>query len=325
MAGSSRRGSLRTKSLPVAKQRLPLALDKARARWKRAAEGSGDDLKTVADWLNEWARRQGKRVRLKEATKQHDAKLARLLAEEDWGSMPVKNLTGSILDKWWRRFCDRCEADTVNARLRVLRAALNLAQRQGVIADNPARELERKKRIHRVIDLPTAEMMSNVIDEIRKQGRIYSEEAASMVELAMLSGLRPTELAEVRGEDFRDGFLRVRGDQSGTKNRRERELPMVPALVQLVKRKEWDRVNGKLFQIKSPRRALSAACNRLGFQRIVQYDLRHYFITRCIEAGVDVPTVALWVGHQDGGALLMQRYTHVSRRHSSEVAKRVQF
>jgi len=37
--------------------------------------------------------------------------------------------------------------------------------------------------------------------------------------------------------------------------------------------------------------------------RITHHDLRHLFATTCIEAGVDIPTVSRWLGHQDGGAL----------------------
>jgi len=34
--------------------------------------------------------------------------------------------------------------------------------------------------------------------------------------------------------------------------------------------------------------------------------LRHLFATRCIESGVDIPTVSRWLGHKDGGALAMK-------------------
>ncbi|MBU6410034.1 MAG: hypothetical protein KGR98_06580, partial [Verrucomicrobia bacterium] len=39
--------------------------------------------------------------------------------------------------------------------------------------------------------------------------------------------------------------------------------------------------------------------------------LRHLFATRCIEAGVDIPTVLRWLGHQDGGALCMKTFGHL--------------
>jgi integrase len=54
-------------------------------------------------------------------------------------------------------------------------------------------------------------------------------------------------------------------------------------------------------------------------------DLRHLFATRCIEAGVDIPTVSRWLGHKDGGALAMRVYGHLRDEHSQEMAKRVTF
>jgi integrase len=42
--------------------------------------------------------------------------------------------------------------------------------------------------------------------------------------------------------------------------------------------------------------------------RITHHELRHLFATRCIESGVDIPTVSRWLGHKDGGALAMKVY-----------------
>jgi hypothetical protein len=53
--------------------------------------------------------------------------------------------------------------------------------------------------------------------------------------------------------------------------------------------------------------------------------LRHYFATCAIESGLDVPTVARWLGHKDGGALLMKIYSHLQQAHSVEQMKRVSF
>jgi integrase len=59
--------------------------------------------------------------------------------------------------------------------------------------------------------------------------------------------------------------------------------------------------------------------------RITHHDLRHLFATRCIESGVDIPTVSRWLGHKDGGALAMRVYGHLRDAHSADMAKRVTF
>jgi hypothetical protein len=53
--------------------------------------------------------------------------------------------------------------------------------------------------------------------------------------------------------------------------------------------------------------------------------LRHLFATRCIESGVDVPTVSRWLGHKDGGALAMKTYGHLRDLHSTTMAQKVVF
>ncbi|MFM1737808.1 tyrosine-type recombinase/integrase [Akkermansia muciniphila] len=55
------------------------------------------------------------------------------------------------------------------------------------------------------------------------------------------------------------------------------------------------------------------------------HDLRHFFATSCIEAGIDIPTVAKWLGHRDGGALAMKVYGHLRDEHSKEAARKLTF
>ena len=71
--------------------------------------------------------------------------------------------------------------------------------------------------------------------------------------------------------------------------------------------------------------AINSGCKAVGIKRFTHHDLRHLFATRCIESGVDIPTVAKWLGHKDGGALAMKVYGHLREEHSVGMAKRVSF
>lgn len=42
---------------------------------------------------------------------------------------------------------------------------------------------------------------------------------------------------------------------------------------------------------------------------------------RAIEKGVDVKVIAEWQGHQDGGKLILQTYSHVRPEHSNRMAQ----
>jgi len=83
--------------------------------------------------------------------------------------------------------------------------------------------------------------------------------------------------------------------------------------------------NARAFRAKECRGSLAAACKEVGVPKLNHHDLRHLFATTCIESGVDVPTVALWLGHADGGALAMRTYGHIRPEHSIEAVKRVSF
>jgi len=72
-------------------------------------------------------------------------------------------------------------------------------------------------------------------------------------------------------------------------------------------------------------KALESACKKVGAKRLTHHDLRHLFATRCIEAGVDIPTVSRWLGHKDGGALAMKTYGHLRDEHSQAIAAKVTF
>lgn len=77
--------------------------------------------------------------------------------------------------------------------------------------------------------------------------------------------------------------------------------------------------------VRECQKSMENACKRLGIPRITHHDLRHLFATRCIESGVDVPTVSRWLGHKDGGALAMRVYGHLRDQHSAAMARRVSF
>jgi integrase len=88
------------------------------------------------------------------------------------------------------------------------------------------------------------------------------------------------------------------------------------------KASRWD---AKVFGVSECQKALDRGCKQVGADRITHHDLRHLFATRCIESGVDIPTVSRWLGHKDGGALAMKTYGHLRREPSIAQAQRVTF
>ena len=105
--------------------------------------------------------------------------------------------------------------------------------------------------------------------------------------------------------------------------------PLIPDARALFERMRSERagepLDAKVFRVGECQKALDRACKKVGADRITHHDLRHLFATRCIESGVDIPTVSRWLGHKDGGALAMKTYGHLRREHSIAQAQRVSF
>ena len=101
--------------------------------------------------------------------------------------------------------------------------------------------------------------------------------------------------------------------------------PAAPA----VKKQQADRTaitpESRVMLAKECQGSMDKAAKKIGMQRITHHDLRHLFATTCIESGVDVPTVARWLGHRDGGVLAMRVYTNHRKQHSAQQALRVSF
>ena len=133
-----------------------------------------------------------------------------------------------------------------------------------------------------------------------------------------------------RDVDFEAGEIVVRGDaETGTKNWELRRVPLIPDARALFERMRSERtdepLDAKVFRVRECQKSLDRACKKVGTDRITHHDLRHLFATRCIESGVDIPTVSRWLGHKDGGALAMKTYGHLRREHSIAQAQRVSF
>jgi integrase len=160
---------------------------------------------------------------------------------------------------------------------------------------------------------------------------------ADLVEFLAYSGCRVTEAANVKWIDVegKAGLIQVYGsNENGTKNREVRSVPILPAMEDLldrlsrrerIARDPSRRAGNYVLNVTECREALRNACKKVRAPRITHHDLRHLFTTRCIESGVDIPTLSRWLGHKDDGALLMKTYGHLRDDHSKEMAAKVRF
>jgi len=143
--------------------------------------------------------------------------------------------------------------------------------------------------------------------------------AGLVIEFLAHTGLRITAARRLRWSDVLEDRI-----QYVAKGGRLCSVPLINGLADVVRRLAGlEDGSGLLLPRGSIRRGLAKACAKAGLRNLSHHDFRHLFATRCIESGVDVPTVARWLGHADGGALLSRRYFHLLDGHSRAMAARV--
>jgi len=156
-----------------------------------------------------------------------------------------------------------------------------------------------------------------------------------LVRFLAFGGFRITEAKNIAwGDcDFVKGKITVCGEpETGLKGRRAgecREVPMIPDMRRLLETMQAERgeisPTDPVTRVHECQKAMDRAARVVGCPRMTHHDLRHLFATRCIESGVDIPTVSRWLGHKDGGALAMKVYGHLRDQHSTAMAQKVTF
>lgn len=237
--------------------------------------------------------------------------------------IPITRVTVADLRGMMDTYAKTNAATAYNGTLTLLRRTYARAIESGHVGGNPAASLKRLRPQKKKHDLPTAETFAMIVAEILSQKKSHSKATAMAVEFLAYTGLRKAEAQSVKWRDIKKDHLVVRtlkGDDI-------RQVPLIPAAVELIARMKAAGIptapEDPVMLIKSPREALGNACERLGIDHMRVHDLRHIFATRCIEAGVDLPTLAEWLGHKDGGVLCAQVYGHLCRKHSTAMAGRV--
>jgi integrase len=244
----------------------------------------------------------------------------------------IRKITQADCKKWASTYAKTASPTNYNNTVGIFRHVLNVAVEAGVVYSNAAAIVKRAAVRGKEIALPTIEKFNALIAEMRAGHSRDSVNCADFAAGLAFTGCRKGEAGQIewRDVDFEAGEIIIRGDpETGTKNWELRRVPLIPGARGLFERMRCERavesLDAKVFRVAECQKSLDRACKKVGANRITHHDLRHLFATRCIESGVDIPTVSRWLGHKDGGALAMKTYGHLRREHSIAQAQRVSF
>jgi integrase len=237
------------------------------------------------------------------------------------GTLPLRSLRASQIEAWLAKHYGGKSASLYNSALSVIRAAIDAAVRDRVITENPVAHLKYQKRATPIRLTPTFEQFNQLVANIRSQPfSPDKEQSGDFVEFLGLAGLGQAEAAAITRSqvDLDAAQIIIHRHKTDTGF----VIPIYPQLRPLVEKlcagKQHDE---RLFSVNAAHRALTSACERLGFAHFTHRSLRRMFITRAIERGVDVKVIAQWQGHKDGGRLILSTYSHVRPEHSNRMAQ----
>jgi integrase len=319
------RQRLKTEVFSTAKLRLG---DFIKAQHKRAARVVTG---TFSEARSQYERALDADHTLKEGSKVYRHNCVKALLRT-WPNLDAKDpakITEAECRDWASRFATKYDDQFFNNTLGTLR---RIIERAGVARDdNPAFKIKRLGVKPKELKLPEPKQFSELLHKIETAGARQSQHCADLVRFLAFSGCRISEAKQVLWSDvdLERNEIRIRtAKRSKTSSAAAlRFVPIIPPMRELLVRlKQSDHsAEASVCKVGECEKSLTRACKLLSIHRMTHHDLRHLFATRCIESGVDIPTVSRWLGHSDGGALAMKTYGHLRREHSATMAQRVTF
>ena len=180
----------------------------------------------------------------------------------------------------------------------------------------------------------------NRLCEVAESGKASKngQQFADYVRLMACCGSRRDETLRLKWSDvdWQQRQLTI-GSDGLAKNRKARVVDFNPQLEEHLRAMLERKAPDSVWLFPSPQRGaqdlpaksfvetMRLVRTAAGSQRFGFHDLRHYFISYCVMAGIDYMTIAAWVGHQDGGVLIGKVYGHLANEHRKAMADRVNF
>jgi integrase len=256
--------------------------------------------------------------------------------ERELGSMPIGKLRANHVRGVLDTYSETHAARSTNLLLIALRNVLSDVVQDGFLGAIPTdiesikwRKIEHHSRrlIHgKEIDDLCAKALTAT-----KNGQQLSD----YLKFLRFTGAREQEALWLKWDhvNFAMGIVTL-GSEGGTKSRKPRHVDMNPDLRAHLEEMSGRRDPGSQWVFPSPQRGerdiharslreslrltCAAANIRIGF-----HDLRHFFVSHAVMAGIDFMTIARWVGHADGGVLIGKVYGHLASGHTKRMAQQL--
>jgi integrase len=224
---------------------------------------------------------------------------------------------------------------TVNLDLLVLRNVLKAAMDDGHLRELPKMNaLDESPAPKRSLVTPGEfeRLLAGARSACEKNGATL----ADYLRFLAFSGAREQEALRVKWADVDFESERVTIGADGlAKNGEARKVEFNTRLGALLREMKSRRAPDCAWLFPSPQRgardiharsfreSLNMARKAAKLPAVGFHDLRHYFCSACVMAGIDFMTIAAWLGHRDGGILVGKVYGHLLDEHRAKMAARL--
>jgi integrase len=245
-----------------------------------------------------------------------------------WKGVDINRVKQSEIKAWLASF--DFGPPSFNLHLQGIRALFRQAVDDKLLASSPVDGIKQRKLSRPIRKTPSLAEFQAIVASIRTQKLSdTAEESADYIEFLGLAGLGQAEASALTWKHVdldRGQIVTFR-----VKTKTGFAVPIFPQLRPLLEKRmalATAANNGnppladtRVFNVANAKSALTNACKRLKLPSYSSRAFRRLFISTAIERGVDIKVVAQWQGHQDGGKLILDTYSHVRPAHSEQMAR----
>jgi integrase len=270
-----------------------------------------------------------------------------------FANTPLDKITDKDVNKWLLGFRERktekdgkteivkyqnTYANTVFGTFNVMLAE---AVRRGLLAANPCDKVKRLKNDRKKITILTVEEVKKLFPKNYKS--IWGDKtvAYAVNRLASLTGMRIGEILGLRGEYVFDDYIFICGQYGDegykpyTKTKENRNIPLMPEMIGLLKGLMKDNGKGYVFSLDCGatavsqtyiRRAFHSAMKKIGISEaeikrraLTIHGWRHFLNTELLKQGLTVTQVQGVTGHKSDR--MTELYNHPDARQITDVVK----
>jgi integrase len=215
------------------------------------------------------------------------------------------------------------------------------AKRDGVCRENPWANLRlQQSRGRRDIVALAEDEVLELADVAERVHKDYGLEARAIILVLAYVAIRPGELCALKWADVdaaeREMSIRRSRDATGNeklpKNGKTRTVTIPPQALRGLESVPRSLTDDYVFHSITGCRltkanlwylwkSIAVAWEALGHGHIDLYELRHAAATMLLERGVTHGDVAVQLGHEDGGALVLERYGHPDKSRARDRLK----